>query len=185
MNVIEVGPNTNQYIKVRYGCAESGVYQVIVRSKTFGNFDTSGVTLTTVGKVTDFNPKQGSIHGGTLITIDGYHFSTVETDNPIRIGYTDCLVEETTPTQIKCRTLPKEGIAPGQEQLVVFLRTFEEAVCVEAGNCMFTWVDDAKVTSYSLDWDDTLKDYVLTLSGTNFGAGLTTSNTEVYIDETE
>ena len=107
MNVIEVGPNTNQYIKVRYGCAESGVYQVIVRSKSFGNIDTTGITVTTVGKVTDFNPKQGSIHGGTLITIDGYHFSNVETDNPIRIGYTDCLVETTTPTQIQCRTLPK------------------------------------------------------------------------------
>ena len=50
---------------------------------------------------------------------------------------------------------------------------------------MFTWIDDAKVTAYSVDWDDTLKDYVLTLTGTGFGALATASNTDVYIDEIE
>ena len=133
--------------------------------------------------MTDFNPKQGSIHGGTLVTITGSHFSTVKTDNPVRIGYTDCLVESTTPTEIQCRTLPKEGIIPGPEQLVVFLRTFEEAVCAEASDCMFTWVDTAKVTSFSADWVEALQSYVLSVSGSGLGATL--ANTEVYIDEAE
>ena len=183
MNVIEVDTANKAYIRVRYGCAESGTYKVIVSSKSFGNFDTTGITVTTQGKVTDFTPKQGSIHGGTLVTILGSHFSTVKTDNPVRIGYTDCLVESTTPTEIQCRTLPKEGIVPGPEQLVVFLRTFEEAVCAEASDCMFTWVDTAKVTSFSADWVEAIESYVLSYTGTGLRA--TVANTEVYIDEAE
>lgn len=48
---------------------------------------------------------------------------------------------------------------------------------------MFTWVDDAKITSYSVDWDSSLLDYVLTLTGTSFGSSLTTSDVEVHIDD--
>jgi len=91
------------------------------------------------------------------------------------------LVESTTPTEIKCRTLPKDDGVKESKQLVVFLRTFEEAKCLEAGNCMFTWTDDAMISSYSADFDVALNDYVLTLTGSNFGA--TPSNTEVYIDD--
>ena len=47
MYVIEIDTVNNAYIKVRYGCAESGIYNVIVHSKTFGNFDTTGITVTT------------------------------------------------------------------------------------------------------------------------------------------
>ena len=76
INVVEVGTtSTGHYIKAKFGGSESAIYQLIVRSRAYGNFDTTGITLTTIGKVTDYNPKSGSIHGGTLITIDGYHFS--------------------------------------------------------------------------------------------------------------
>lgn len=93
------------------------------------------------------------------------------------------MVESTTPTEIQCRTLPKEGVIPGPEQLVVFLRTFEEAVCAEASDCMFTWVDTAKVASFSADWVEAVQSYVLSVSGSDLGA--TIGNTEVYIDEIE
>ena len=99
INIVEVGVDgSDQYLKVKFGGSESSVYDLRVRSRSYGNFDTTGVTLTTIGFVTDFNPKSGSVHGGTLITVDGYHFSTDYQDNPIRIGYTDCLVEKSTPT---------------------------------------------------------------------------------------
>ena len=76
INVVEVGTtSTGHYIKAKFGGSDSAIYQLIVRSRTYGNFDTTGKTLTTIGKVTDYNPKSGSVHGGTLITIDGYHFS--------------------------------------------------------------------------------------------------------------
>lgn len=108
LNILEVGTEgADQYIKAMFGGSESGVYDLKVRSRSYGKFDTTGITLTLVGKITDFNPKEGSIHGGTLVTIDGYHFSTDYQNNPVRIGYTDCLVEVSTPTQIQCRTVAR------------------------------------------------------------------------------
>ena len=90
--------DADQYIKVKFGGSDSGVYNLIAKSRSYGNFDSTGIVLQTVGKVTDFYPKSGSVHGGTLITIDGYHFSNDYLDNPIRIGVTDCMVEKSTPT---------------------------------------------------------------------------------------
>jgi hypothetical protein len=106
-----------------------------VRSKTYGRFDTTGITLTLIGKVTGFSPKQGSVHGGTLVTIQGYHFSNDYQDNPVRIGYTDCLVESSTPTELKCRTQPTMDEADGSDDLIVFLKTYEEAKCEVTGGC--------------------------------------------------
>ena len=46
INVIEVGnDNGNQYIKVKFGGSESGLYNVAVRSMQYGRFDTTGITL--------------------------------------------------------------------------------------------------------------------------------------------
>ena len=76
INIVEIGVNgTDQYMKVKFGGSDSGLYNIIVKSRSYGNFDTTGITLQTVGNVTDFYPKSGSVHGGTLITVDGYHFS--------------------------------------------------------------------------------------------------------------
>ncbi len=62
----------------------------------------------------------------------------------MRIGLTDCLVEETSATQIKCRTVARKEDQIGVDDLIVFLRTFEEAVCGETiTKCKFTWIDDA------------------------------------------
>lgn len=54
-------------------------------------------------EVTDFTPKTASTAGGTLVTIDGRHFSTVATDNPVKVGDNYCYVQDTSDTQIKCR----------------------------------------------------------------------------------
>lgn len=180
--MIEVGNNPgDKYIKVKFGGSESGVYNLFVTSKAYGRFDSRGMTLTLIGKVTDFNPKRGSIHGGTLITIDGYHFSAEATDNPVRIGYTDCIVESTSETQITCRTLPSMDQVDQEQDLVVFLKTYEEAVC-EIDPCKFQWVQSAlpAIESYTVDFDTTLGDFILTLSGSDFGS--TQANTEIYVD---
>jgi hypothetical protein len=69
----------------------------------------------------------------------------------------------------------------GVEDFIVLLKTYEEAVCgLGAGNCQYTWTDTAAVTSYSVDFDATLNHYVLTVTGTGFGA--TIANTQVFID---
>jgi len=108
INVIEVGNESGKkYIKVKFGGSESGLYDVQVRAKSYGRFDCSGVVLRTIGVVTAFSPSQGSLHGGTLVTVTGYNFSTDIQDNPIRIGNTDCLVLSSSNTEIKCRTTPR------------------------------------------------------------------------------
>lgn len=66
--------------------------------------DNSAVTLKAVGEILSFSPSTGSIYGGTLITITGRVFSTEASDNPVKVGTTDCLVETTSPTEITCRT---------------------------------------------------------------------------------
>jgi hypothetical protein len=72
--------------------------------------------------------------------------------------------------------------ADAVEDFIVFLKTYEEAQCL-ATSCKFTWVKAAlpAISSYSVDFDTTLNDYILTISGSNFGA--TTSNTQVLLDE--
>jgi len=183
-NVVEVGNESgNQYIKVKFGGSESGLYDVFVRAKSYGSFETTGITLKLNGIVTSFSPNQGSVHGGTLITVTGYNFSTDIQDNPIRIGYTDCMVESSSNTQILCRTMPRVQEAPGGDNFVVFLRTYEEAVC-QVDPCTFTWVNTATLNSYSTTFDSTLNAHVLTLTGMGFNASVG-DNTQVLIDDFE
>ncbi len=194
MNVVETGPvsgqPSRQYIKVKFGGADSDTYNFFVRSRSYGSFDASSLTFTTVGKITGFSPKHGSIHGGSLITIDGYHFSATDIqDNPVRIGYTDCLVESTTATQIKCRTVARHENEVGTDEVIVLLKTYEEADCAVSGGCNFNWVDSASVTSHSTAYDATANDYVMTITGTGFQASnvpsLTNANTKVHVDDLE
>lgn len=71
---------------------------------TNGEFDTTGISLVTAGVITDFNPKSGSIYGGTLITITGATFSNNKLDNNVKIGDVDCLVVSSKADEIICRT---------------------------------------------------------------------------------
>jgi protein involved in temperature-dependent protein secretion len=53
-------------------------------------------------------------------------------------------------------------------------------VCEVVGGCVFEWVDTTNLTSYEVNFDDTLNDYVLKLIGIGFNATL--DNTEILID---
>jgi hypothetical protein len=61
------------------------------------------LSITVGAKITDIQPRSGSIYGGTIVTITGENFSEVATDNPVLIGDSECLVYESSPTQIKCQ----------------------------------------------------------------------------------
>lgn len=90
------------------------------------------------------------------------------------------MVEATTPTEIKCRTMPSmEGI-DATEELIVFLKTYEEAKCT---SCQFNWVKSTlpNITSYNVNFDSVLFEYTLTITGTNFGSD--SASTEVFIDD--
>ena len=183
LNIIEISNTAgNKFIKVKYGGAYSGLYDVVVTSIAKGNFDTSSLRFEAVGKVTAFSPSSGSINGGTLITINGYNFSDYNfTDNPVRVGYTDCFVEYTSNTEIRCRTDLRMEKEEGQDDLIVLLKVSEEAV-FEVNPRKFTWIKTSlpKVDSYEAVYDSTLQDYVLKIRGTGFGNQVV--GTELYID---
>lgn len=99
LNVVNISnTNGNQFVQVMYGGAPSGNYSVVMMSAVHGLFDTSAIIFQAIGVITSFSPNQGSINGGTLITINGYNFSSVITDNPVSIGWTPCLVQTSNST---------------------------------------------------------------------------------------
>ena len=66
-----------------------------------------------------------------MVTITGYPFSDVTTDNNVNIGSTECTVITTSASKITCRTRPRTTAAdetfPISELLLVFLKASEEA----------------------------------------------------------
>ena len=114
-------------ITLKYGGMPTGTYRILLSSISLGKLDTSTITFTSIGKITGFDPIEGSIYGGTVITITGINFSDRSTDNPVQVGYTPCDVFSTSNTVIKCRTQSKKPSDPDVVDMIVFLRTFEEA----------------------------------------------------------
>jgi len=98
------------------------------------------------------------------VTINGYHFSDDYQDNPVRVGWVDCMVESSSTTEIKCRTMPAYKEEDRSDDFIVFLKTYEEAKCT-AEPCTFRWVKSGlpAVTSYATEFDQTLQDYILTV----------------------
>ena len=121
-----------------------------VTSKLQGSFN-SKLKFNAVFEFTDFEPKEGSKYGGQLVTITGGHFSSNPQDNPIKIGYEYqtgiihyCKVLESSETEIKCRMSMDSRRQAGEQELIVFAGTYEEAVC-KASTCNLTFLDSANL----------------------------------------
>jgi hypothetical protein len=144
---------------------------------------TDGITFEAVGTVTDIYPTSGSVYGGTLITITGYHFSDEATDNPVTIGGATCSVEESSEFEILCRMQDIEGIPSGYEgDILIFMKMSEEATCMLEEGCSFTFTDEGLpvLSDISVSFDDELQNYIITITGTDFDTESTT--TELFID---
>jgi hypothetical protein len=63
-------------LRVMFGGALSGTYNVEIRHATYGLLNTSTMTLVVRSEVTSVSPLTGSIYGGTLLTIAGTNFGT-------------------------------------------------------------------------------------------------------------
>jgi hypothetical protein len=169
-------------VTFRYGGAWSGVYDIKLFSDTYGLVDTAGLSFEAVGTITDFTPSTIGVNGGALITISGYHFGDVDTDNPVKVGrYTYCYVQETSEYEIKCRVDEQPSFDAGEDELIVFLRTSEEATC-QLTDCMITIIDTGlpTVSSMSAYWDDVTQKHLISIQGTDFTADA--SYTEFKID---
>jgi len=151
----------NKTLTVKYGGAYSGTYDLVV-SNSAGNIYCD-LTLTVILEVTDISPVSGSQWGGTLVTITGGPFSTLATDNLVKIGYEYitgvnhyCTVVETSETELKCRTAYDTRRGASSTVLIAFAATYEEAVCNRVDGCGFEYLDAndlPTLTSVSAIWD--------------------------------
>jgi hypothetical protein len=82
MNVISVDDSAKTFTAM-FGGAYSGQFQISIRHKDYGLVDTEGLILDVSATVTSYTPMEGSIYGGTLLTIIGTNFGDAFTDNPV------------------------------------------------------------------------------------------------------
>jgi len=186
MNVIAVDDAAKTFT-VMFGGAYSGKYQISIRHKAYGLVGTENLILDVGAYVTEFSPMTGSIYGGTLLTITGNNFGNVYTDNPVQIsnnggiGSIDCFVQETSDNEIKCRIetgLNKTGGI--EDDMVVFLKTSEEAVCEPKENCKFEWNSFIpEITETSLDFDVAALEWVFKATGIDFSGDTSTTDLQI------
>lgn len=81
----------NKRMVTKFNGAPSDIYTVQVEGP-MGFVKGGPFTLTTKLQVDSISPLQGSVLGGTLLTITGAHFGEVATDNPVKVGDNYCLV---------------------------------------------------------------------------------------------
>ena len=138
--VMSVDQDTNS-IKIKFPGAYSGTYHLQVSDSTYGRFLSDILELKVHGTVTGISPMNGSKYGGTLITITGENFSYEPLDNPVTIGGSYCYVVTSSPTEITCRQDYQERDT-GDNLLIVFLKTSEEAACDDE-ICTFSYTAPA------------------------------------------
>ena len=179
----------------KFGGAESGDFVLSVRHADYGLVKAYHQTLNVGATVTGVSPLTGSIYGGTLLTITGTNFGDVYTDNPVSIsttgggvGTTSCYVETTMATQITCRidsetTNHTAGLGG---EVIVFLKTSEEATCVGTGTCDFVFTSAIPtITNATSVFDEAANAWTVVVDGTDFtGDASTTSLTVNGIAQT-
>jgi hypothetical protein len=84
--------NEARTVTVRFKGAPSGDYAVLLFSTLKGRVDKENLKFTSESYVTDISPKEGSMYGGSVVTITGVNFSDNPKHNPVIIGETLCLV---------------------------------------------------------------------------------------------
>ena len=147
LNVVGVDP-IQKTITVKYGGAYSGTYDLRIKSKTQGNILTEAVSLQVVFELLDFTPKQGSIYGGTKITIQGGPFTADLQETIVKVGYkwSDgidhyCYVLSVSETEVTCR-LPLDLNREAKDyELIIFSGTYEEGNCEMNNACQFTFIE--------------------------------------------
>ena len=114
----------------------------------------------------------GSINGGTKVTITGGPFSQNILENPVKIGNTDCIVQDNSNKEelesiIVCITQPKvdPGSGTTAQRIDVMLKDYEMALCdidpaadyIEdpVRTCTFIWKENLPtITSINATWNE-------------------------------
>jgi len=180
MHVVSADP-AGPSVTVKYNGLLSGTYIVKITSlETAIGIILSENELDVSATITSIDVTQGSTEGGTVLTITGTNFSDEPLDNPVKVGDNYCLVSFSGNSGIICRIENKVHVA-GDAEVIVFLKTSEEATCNVAGGCTFTYVTpSAALTSINAAYDVSELGHVVTVTGSGFDTDLTL--TELWID---
>jgi hypothetical protein len=186
LNVISVDDSLKT-LTVQFPGAASGTYSFQISGDNGSLFsDPSTVYIETIMELTDYSPKQGSILGGTKLTLTGKHFGTVATDNPVKVGNNYCYVETTADTEITCRIGDLATQTATTTALVlIFARTSEEMQCNTVDDdCSFSYIDPtATATGLNSSFDTASNSIQVTVSGSGFGTDAT--STHLIVDGNE
>lgn len=119
--------DADKSLQIKFPGADSGMYNIMLIGEGVGRIDKDPLELTVGSQVTGISPVQGSVLGGTLVTIDGINFSDDKYDNPVKVGNNWCLVQTTSVSQITCRVMETFTDETSTDLVLTFLRTSEEA----------------------------------------------------------
>lgn len=115
------------------------------------------------------SPLRGSKYGGALVTITGENFSDNALDNPVKIGDNYCYVITTSANEITCRTDLLTDQMVGENLVIVFLKTSEEAVTLDGEDIMFTFeAPIAEITDIQVEFSDIDFNHKVVVSGSGF-----------------
>jgi len=186
LNIVAVDDKAKT-MDVMFGGAHSGLYDLRIRHNTFGLIKTSRLLLTVGATVSSISPNKASKWGGTLMTIVGTNFGKEKTDNPVSIVYngalgaTPCYVQTTEATKITCRLDEKINKTEGDKgEVVVFLKTSEEAPCASAICKNFEYTTAIPtVSAMNTTFDAAAGSWDITLTGSDYPT--TTDGVEFYV----
>ena len=130
--------------------------------------------------MTDFEPKRGSIYGGTKLTVYGGPFTLDLKETFVKVGYKwwenidhYCYVISVTETSVTCR-LPLDLNREAKEyDVIAYAATYEESNCEMTDNiCRFTFLSDdylPEVTGpASAVFDESSGEYTIIITGSGF-----------------
>lgn len=174
MSVVDTNPKK---FTVKFNGAPVASYNFWVYSNSasqYGILDTSAISFKTSSSVTSISPTQGSVFGGTILTIVGTNFSVEKTDQAVTVANTYCDIITVTTTQITCR-IRSTGLSVEQvkddNDVVVTLAASSEATCLAPGNCKFAFkAPIATVTTIEVSSSNPMQ---VVVTGTGFPTGNT------------
>ena len=182
LNIVSFN-NGDKTLKVKFNGAPSDLYLLTIWGPN-GYVDGPYLTIETIIAVDSISPMQGSVLGGTLLTITGGHYGTQATDNPVKVGDNYCIIESTSENEIKCRIAIRKPTVVSSAEVIVFAKTYEEMLCNIGGGdgCIFEYQDSTtSVTGITASFDSSTNSIHARVTGTGFDDN-DTVGTELWID---
>ena len=161
---INMKPNTCTYdaqtsthsFVVHYPGGTVGVYNLYVFHTVYGLIVLETSTIRLGPTIFSISPAEGSLYGGTMLTITGQHF---ETENIFKFQNSFCTVKSLTSSQVECLTPQSVSVnaesvpIDGEATLYVEHSDSTFTLCGEGVDCKFAWKDalTPSVTALSVD----------------------------------